>query len=266
MKGLLVRAATGLLQVEERNPGRVEARKKVESDHLAVEGHGPIEILDLLCDLTKPVQRHLRQSRDHAKPGATQKATDHVSSARPPAHSLSGLQRVEAEPHGRTSFKSRTSGRPPESVPGALRSEAVGRSIAESRLWSSRSAPTFGVCCLSRSSSGSGRTGISSCRGVLPEPMVIDLDAEVDALVAAAPPPPDKVGFHHYFEDPARLPVASRALRDGGVLALAGELVAPLRSTSPSTTSRSQPASTAGTTNPAADTSMATASRGRQSR
>lgn len=65
-------------------------------------------------------------------------------------------------------------------------------------------------------------------RGVVPERVLSELDVEVDALVAGAPPPAGKVGFHHYFEDPARLPAASRALRDGGVLALAGELVAPL--------------------------------------
>lgn len=63
---------------------------------------------------------------------------------------------------------------------------------------------------------------------VVDESVLAELDAEVDALVASAPPPEDKVGFHHYFEDPARLPMAERALRDGGVLDLAGELVAPL--------------------------------------
>ena len=73
-----------------------------------------------------------------------------------------------------------------------------------------------------------GTDGYLVVRGVVPEGLLSELDAEVDTLVADAPPPPDKVGFHHYFEDPARLPVASRALREGGVLALAGELVAPL--------------------------------------
>lgn len=73
-----------------------------------------------------------------------------------------------------------------------------------------------------------GTDGYLVVRGVVPERILTELDAEVDALVAAAPPPPDKVGFHHYFEDPARLPVASRALREGGGLVLARELVAPL--------------------------------------
>src|SRR5437868_1985462 len=63
---------------------------------------------------------------------------------------------------------------------------------------------------------------------VVPEWVLAELDTEVDALVVDAPPPVEKVGFHHYFEDPSRLPAAERALREGGVLALAGELVAPL--------------------------------------
>ncbi len=73
-----------------------------------------------------------------------------------------------------------------------------------------------------------GTDGYLVVPGVVPAQILAELDAEVDALVIGAPPPPDKVGFHHYFEDPARLPVASRALRDGGVLTLARELVAPL--------------------------------------
>lgn len=70
--------------------------------------------------------------------------------------------------------------------------------------------------------------GFLVVRDVVPEQLLDELDAEVEALIAEAPPPPGKTGFHHYFEDPARLPVARRALRDGGVLDLAGELVAPL--------------------------------------
>jgi hypothetical protein len=73
-----------------------------------------------------------------------------------------------------------------------------------------------------------GTDGYLVVRGVVPHAVLAELDREVDALVAAAPPPPGKVGFHHWFEHPSRLPVAHRALRDGGVLALAGELVAPL--------------------------------------
>jgi hypothetical protein len=73
-----------------------------------------------------------------------------------------------------------------------------------------------------------GVDGYLVVRGVVPEPVLAELDAEVDALIAGAPPPAGKVGFHHYFEHPSRLPVAERVLRSGGVLDLAGELVAPL--------------------------------------
>jgi hypothetical protein len=63
---------------------------------------------------------------------------------------------------------------------------------------------------------------------VVAETVLAELDAEVDALVVDQPPPAGKVGFHHYFEHPSRVPVAKRALDESGVLALAGELVAPL--------------------------------------
>lgn len=72
------------------------------------------------------------------------------------------------------------------------------------------------------------RDGFIVVPGVVDETVLVQLDAEVDALVERQPPPPDKVGFHHYFEHPSDLPVADRALRTAGVLALAGELVAPL--------------------------------------
>jgi hypothetical protein len=73
-----------------------------------------------------------------------------------------------------------------------------------------------------------GTDGYLVVRGVVPERVLAELDHEVDALIAAAPPPAGSVGFHHYFEHPTRLPVAQRALRDSGVLDLAAELVAPL--------------------------------------
>lgn len=72
-----------------------------------------------------------------------------------------------------------------------------------------------------------GRTGYVVVPGVVAESVLAELDDEVDALVAAAPPPIGKVGFHHYFEHPSQLPVADRAVRESGVLACAGELVAP---------------------------------------
>jgi hypothetical protein len=73
-----------------------------------------------------------------------------------------------------------------------------------------------------------GVDGYLVLRAVVPEMLLAALDAEVDELVAHAPPPQGKVGFHHYFEHPSRLPVADRTLRESGVLAIAGELVAPL--------------------------------------
>ena len=73
-----------------------------------------------------------------------------------------------------------------------------------------------------------GRNGYVVIHGFLAEPTLAALADEVDALVARKPAPAGKVGFHHYFEPPSSLPVAERALRRSNVLALAGELVAPL--------------------------------------
>ncbi|MCB0998201.1 MAG: phytanoyl-CoA dioxygenase family protein [Acidimicrobiales bacterium] len=72
-----------------------------------------------------------------------------------------------------------------------------------------------------------GTEGHLVVRSVVPERVLAELDAEVDALVAAQPPPAGKVGFHHYFEHPSRVPVSAAALDDGGVRALAEQLVAP---------------------------------------
>ena len=74
-----------------------------------------------------------------------------------------------------------------------------------------------------------GRDGYLVVPGFVAEPLLADLEAEADALIAAKPAPKDKVGFHHYFEHPSELPVADRVLRESGVLDLAGGLVAPLR-------------------------------------
>lgn len=73
-----------------------------------------------------------------------------------------------------------------------------------------------------------GRDGYLVVPGFVPEPLLAELTAEADALVARQPAPDGKVGFHHYFEHPSALPVAHRVLTESGVLALAGELVAPL--------------------------------------
>lgn len=63
---------------------------------------------------------------------------------------------------------------------------------------------------------------------VIGEEVLLGLDAEVDRLVSRDPPPPGKVGFHHYFEHPSELPIANQAFYEGGVRALAEQLVAPL--------------------------------------
>ncbi len=73
-----------------------------------------------------------------------------------------------------------------------------------------------------------GRHGYLVVPEVVAEPVLAELAAEADALIASQPAPEGKVGFHHYFEHPSTLPVANRVLRESGVLALAGELVAPL--------------------------------------
>jgi hypothetical protein len=71
------------------------------------------------------------------------------------------------------------------------------------------------------------QTGYIVVPNVMDEAVLVTLDAEVDALIDQKPPPVEKVGFHHYFEHPSHLPVADLALRNAGVLSLAGELVAP---------------------------------------
>lgn len=63
--------------------------------------------------------------------------------------------------------------------------------------------------------------------GVVDDALLRAADAEVDALVAATPPPPAIVGPHFHFLPPARLPAAHAALRHSGALDLADELVAP---------------------------------------
>ncbi len=72
-----------------------------------------------------------------------------------------------------------------------------------------------------------GSDGFLVLRGFVAEPLLAELDAEVDSLIAEKPAPEDHVGFHHYFEDPSSLPVANRALRESRLQSVAGELVAP---------------------------------------
>ncbi len=63
--------------------------------------------------------------------------------------------------------------------------------------------------------------------GAVDERWLRAADDEVDALVAAEPPPAGTVGPHFYFLPPERLPAADAALRRSGALGLADELVAP---------------------------------------
>jgi len=69
--------------------------------------------------------------------------------------------------------------------------------------------------------------------GYLVVPRVVDerfltaAGAEIDALIAAEPPPADTVGKHFWFLPPERLPAAFAALNRSGALAIAEELTAP---------------------------------------
>lgn len=65
--------------------------------------------------------------------------------------------------------------------------------------------------------------------GVVPERWLAPADAEIDGVIADAPPPEGKEGPHFYFLPPGRLPAADAALRRSGALAVAEQLVAPQR-------------------------------------
>jgi hypothetical protein len=65
--------------------------------------------------------------------------------------------------------------------------------------------------------------------GVVSERWLAGADAEIDGVIADAPPPEGKVGPHFYFLPPGRLPEADAALRRSGALAAAERLVAPRR-------------------------------------
>ena len=73
-----------------------------------------------------------------------------------------------------------------------------------------------------------GTDGYLVVPGFVAEPLLAELAAEADSVMASEPAPQGEVGCHHHFTDPASLPVADRVLRESGVLSLAGELVAPL--------------------------------------
>lgn len=62
---------------------------------------------------------------------------------------------------------------------------------------------------------------------VVSEQWLADADAEIDGVIAGAPPSADKVGPHFYFRPPDQLPAADAALRRSGAMAAAEQLVAP---------------------------------------
>lgn len=72
-----------------------------------------------------------------------------------------------------------------------------------------------------------GEEGYLVVPGVVPEDLLSFLDAEIDALIAADPPPAGTVGKHFWFLPPSLLPAADAALRRSGALDVARELVAP---------------------------------------
>ena len=72
-----------------------------------------------------------------------------------------------------------------------------------------------------------GERGYLVIPSVVDEPLLAAADAEIDALIAAEPPPPDTVGKHFWFLPPAQLPAALAALDDSGARSIAEELTAP---------------------------------------
>ncbi len=73
------------------------------------------------------------------------------------------------------------------------------------------------------------RDGYVVVPGVVPEPCLADADAEIDGIIADAPPPEGKGGPHFYFLPPEQLPAADAALRRSGALTAAEDLMAPHR-------------------------------------
>ena len=73
-----------------------------------------------------------------------------------------------------------------------------------------------------------GEDGYLVVPGFVREDLLVALDEEIDALLAADPPPPRIVGMHSWLQPRDSLPAADAALRRSGALDVAGELVAPL--------------------------------------
>ena len=72
-----------------------------------------------------------------------------------------------------------------------------------------------------------GEDGYLVVPGVVAEELLVAVDAEIDELVRADPPPAGSVGGHSWFLPPGRLVAADAALRRSGALAIGAELVAP---------------------------------------
>jgi ectoine hydroxylase-related dioxygenase (phytanoyl-CoA dioxygenase family) len=69
--------------------------------------------------------------------------------------------------------------------------------------------------------------GYLHLRGVVAEPLLAAVDAEIDGVVAEKPPPPEAVASHRYYKRPERVPAAAGLFRASPLLALTGQLVAP---------------------------------------
>ncbi len=71
------------------------------------------------------------------------------------------------------------------------------------------------------------RDGYVVVPDVVPEALLVAVDAEIDRRIATEPPPSDARGPHFYFDPADQLPAADAALRESGALGLADSLVAP---------------------------------------
>lgn len=58
-----------------------------------------------------------------------------------------------------------------------------------------------------------GHDGFLVVRRFVAEPLLAELAAEADALIAGRPAPEGTVGFHHYCEHPSTLPVSIESTR-----------------------------------------------------
>lgn len=76
------------------------------------------------------------------------------------------------------------------------------------------------------------KDGYVAVPGVVPEPWLAAVDAEIDGVIADAPPPEGKVDPHFYFLAPEQLPAAEAVVRRSEALTGAADLVAHLSAAS----------------------------------